>query len=319
MKQVGLLVVCVVFCKTAIAQNIVLLGNTFSDNSAFSYRFDDEIHESSGLAISKKNPGIFWTHNDSQSEAIIYGIDIEVGIVAKLTLKDVINYDFEDIALASCSKENLEEQCLFVADIGTNVLSRTYTKIHLIKEPDLLHLPKILKEDLEPLATVKLIYEDNKIYNAESLAITEDLDFLIITKGDDTANAMLFRLPYEVWHNNYADGPLTLEYEFTLFDNIDTRFGQVTAASYQDGILSVKTYSHVHFFNKPKSKGQGWLQNRKPCFILHLAVIGEGLEFDQNRVYISSENLLARHIGLGNSNVLIQRGGIFSFICQPVR
>ncbi len=302
--------------------------------------FPDEIKESSGLSISRNNPGIFWTHNDSGNDPIVYGINPESGIVAKIHLLGVEGRDLEDMALAPCSLETPTKYCLFIADIGDNLHARgtrdlDYPKVYIVEEPTLNDDSNAVEVyDVEP-KVLRIYYSDNKSYDAEAFAITEDLDLLIITKGNDGEGlAKLYRLRYDKWRDNYdTPEPLLMDYEDSLF-RVKSKLNRVTAATYLDGVLAVRTYQSIYFFNmisnnrvvaSPSVDVSGnaimidltttdWVQSRPPCNILDLALGAEALDMDHEMLYISSENMEdARNVWrrrlarlLGNSGTIFQ-------------
>ena len=279
--------------------------------------FPDEIEESSGLSISKNNPGIFWTHNDSGNDPIVYGINPESGIVAKINLLGVEGRDLEDMASAPCSLETPTKYCLFIADIGDNLQARgtrdlDYPKVYIVEEPTLNDDSNAVEVyDVEP-KVLRIYYSDNKSYDAEAFAITEDLDFLVITKGNDEEGlAKLYRLRYDDWRDNYdTPEPLLMDYEDSLF-RVESKLNRVTAATYLNGILAVRTYLSIHFFNTTSNRytvpstivdaagnvvmidltTTDWVQSRPPCAVLELVSGAEALDMDHERIYLASENL----------------------------
>lgn len=51
---------------------------------------DPRIKESSGLAASRKHPGVYWTHNDSDDGPYVYAVDSRTGrTVATVTLRGI--------------------------------------------------------------------------------------------------------------------------------------------------------------------------------------------------------------------------------------
>ena len=261
------------------------------------FEFPEEINESSGIAISRNNPGIFWTHNDSGNDPIIYGINPGFGIVARIRLLDVEGRDLEDIAVAPCSIEVPTKYCIFVADIGDNWFARgtkelDFPKIYIIEEPTLGTFSKQINIGINP-KLLRVAYEDNKPYNAEGFAVTENLDLLIITKGDTREDtAKLYRLPYETWIDNYdTKEPIYLNFEDNLI-RVSSRFQRVTAATYLDGILAIKTPLHIYFYKASELKNNiDWVEYRPACFFPELSINGEALDMlDHNTVVLSSEN-----------------------------
>src|SRR5262245_44719285 len=72
-----------------------------------------DVVESSGLAISRRTPGVLWTHNDSGSDAVLFAIDKDGRLLGRVRVP-VRTRDWEDVSAARCPSGD----CLYIADIG---------------------------------------------------------------------------------------------------------------------------------------------------------------------------------------------------------
>eukprot|EP00091_Calanus_sinicus_P009409 TRINITY_DN22022_c0_g1_i2.p1 TRINITY_DN22022_c0_g1~~TRINITY_DN22022_c0_g1_i2.p1 ORF type:complete len:124 (-),score=13.60 TRINITY_DN22022_c0_g1_i2:51-422(-) len=72
----------------------------------------DPIHEASGLAVSRMNPGILYTHPDSGHGAHVFAISESGHVKAEVVLEECTNHDWEDIAVTGSH--------VYVADTGNN-------------------------------------------------------------------------------------------------------------------------------------------------------------------------------------------------------
>src|SRR5512134_1710243 len=83
----------------------------------------DVLRESSGLALSKTQPGVIWSHNDSGDTPTLYAIDLKARLLATVMVDNAVAQDWEDIAAGPCP---LGEggSCLYIADTGNNGLER---------------------------------------------------------------------------------------------------------------------------------------------------------------------------------------------------
>jgi hypothetical protein len=89
---------------------------------------DPRITESSGLAASRKYPGIAYTFNDSGHSPRVFAIDIATGKTVGVTsVRGVTWKDAEASALWG--------GMLWIADIGTNLQTRTDQALYGIPEP----------------------------------------------------------------------------------------------------------------------------------------------------------------------------------------
>jgi hypothetical protein len=89
-----------------------------------------DIPEASGLAISRRNRGIVWSHNDSGHEAVLFALDTSGTLVGRVQLP-VRTRDWEDVSAGRCASGD----CLYVADIGDNGLARRRIMIYRVPEP----------------------------------------------------------------------------------------------------------------------------------------------------------------------------------------
>jgi hypothetical protein len=87
--------------------------------------------EVSGVAASRNNANVLWTHNDSGHPAVAYAIDTFGRLLGKFNLAG--NTDNEDIAIGPGPVTNVSY--LYVGDIGDNTFSRSNIRIYQIPEP----------------------------------------------------------------------------------------------------------------------------------------------------------------------------------------
>ena len=90
------------------------------------------IKESSGLAASKCQPGVLWTHNDSGDKAIIFAVDPAGKDLGSWAVTNAENRDWEDIA---AFKTENGECFIYIGDIGNNDSKRDRTTVYRVKEP----------------------------------------------------------------------------------------------------------------------------------------------------------------------------------------
>jgi hypothetical protein len=91
-----------------------------------------EIPETSGLAVSRRHPGLLWSHNDSGNESVLFAIDTAGEVRGRVRLP-ARTRDWEDISAGPCP----EGDCLYIADIGDNSAARRRVVIYRVPEPAL--------------------------------------------------------------------------------------------------------------------------------------------------------------------------------------
>ncbi len=77
------------------------------------------VDELSGIAASRRNPGVWWVHNDSGNPAAVYAVGDNGADLGTFTLTGATNVDWEDIAVGPGPAAGTNY--LYVADIGNNI------------------------------------------------------------------------------------------------------------------------------------------------------------------------------------------------------
>ena len=90
------------------------------------------VHESSGVAASVRYPGVYWTHNDSGGEPVLYAVDRRGTLLGAVRVEGARNRDWEDLALGPCG----EGHCLYIGDVGDNREVREDPAVYRVPEPD---------------------------------------------------------------------------------------------------------------------------------------------------------------------------------------
>lgn len=91
------------------------------------------IHETSGVVLSARHSGVFWTHNDSGGDPVLFAVDAQGELLATVRVDGARNEDWEDLAIGPCS----EGSCLYIGDVGDNSELREDPAIYRVPEPDL--------------------------------------------------------------------------------------------------------------------------------------------------------------------------------------
>ena len=128
-----------------------------------------DIPEASGLAVSRRTPGVLWSHNDSGHAAVLFALDTAGRTVGRVAVP-IQTRDWEDVSAAACPGGD----CLYIADIGDNAQARRRIYIHRVPEP----LPGAAAT--APVETFEATYADGP-HNAEALFVS-GADLFIVTK-----------------------------------------------------------------------------------------------------------------------------------------
>lgn len=138
------------------------------------------LSEASGIAASRNNADVLWTHNDSGDSARIFCIDTRGRILGVYNVTGGNNVDYEDIGIGPGPVTNVS--CLYVADIGDNNANRANIVIYQIPEPAVYarQYTNPVTVNLKGVRAITLTYPDGA-RNAEAMfvdPVTGDLFIL---------------------------------------------------------------------------------------------------------------------------------------------
>ena len=89
-----------------------------------------ELPEASGLALSRRTPGVLWSHNDSGNATVLFALDVAGALRGPIRVP-VLTRDWEDVSSGRCPAGD----CLYIADIGDNGFARSRIRIFRVPEP----------------------------------------------------------------------------------------------------------------------------------------------------------------------------------------
>jgi hypothetical protein len=141
-----------------------------------------DLPEASGVAASRRTPGVFWAINDS-GNPVIFALDGHGAVRGRVRVTGGSVDDWEDIAVGPCPQGS----CVYLADIGDNNGKRKHITLYRAAEP----APG--DPATGPVDVIHARYPDGA-HDAESLFVTPESDVFLITKGDPGPVA-LYRFP----------------------------------------------------------------------------------------------------------------------------
>jgi hypothetical protein len=124
------------------------------------------ITESSGLAASRRDPRLFWTHNDSGGQPVLYGIEPNGVRRGNLRITGLRNIDWEDVA----SFELDGKAWLLIADTGDNRGARRDCALYVVAEPDPAQLIPLEELSVPVAWKIPVLYPDGP-HDCEAVAV----------------------------------------------------------------------------------------------------------------------------------------------------
>lgn len=143
------------------------------------------VDESSGVAASRRHPGLLWTHNDSGDGPYLYAFDPEGRRRGVWRVTNAKSDDWEDMAAGPGPEPG--RPYLYVGDIGDNGRERPHVSVYRVPEP------QVAPEDAdstrkrpratEPAEEIRLKYPDGR-HDAEALLVHPSTgDIYVVVKS----------------------------------------------------------------------------------------------------------------------------------------
>lgn len=129
-----------------------------------------ELPEASGVAVSRRNPGRLWAHNDS-GEPVVFAIDTNGAVQQRVRIVGAKVRNWEDIAVAPCPVGS----CLYIADIGDNRARRRDVTVYRVPEP------AAGESETKPAEVFQGTYPDRP-HDAEAMFVTASGEIFLVTK-----------------------------------------------------------------------------------------------------------------------------------------
>lgn len=200
------------------------------------------MRETSGLARSRRDPGVLWTHNDS-GRPVLFAVDTSGRLVGEVEVAGATLEDWEDLEMGPCDGGS----CLYIGDIGDNASDRRSVAIHVVPEPE------AGASRSAPAAVLRARYPDGP-RDAEAMFVLPTGDIYLVTKGRDSDIA-LYRLARD---RQRPGGTATLERVRTLGPRPKQPHRVTGASASPDGRwVAIRTYSTLHLYRAAELTGAG--------------------------------------------------------------
>jgi hypothetical protein len=160
---------------------------------------DRAIDESSGIVASRRNPGLFWTHNDSGDGPLVYAFDRAGRSRGAWRVEGAQARDWEDIAAGPGPEPG--RAYLYAGDIGDNEERREFVTVYRFPEPEVTDADAASTQEkpraTAPAEAIRLKYPDGA-HNAEALLVHPTTgDLYVVTKGVDAAGVYKLPAPFD--------------------------------------------------------------------------------------------------------------------------
>ncbi|HEX7174620.1 MAG TPA: hypothetical protein VF240_04985 [Pyrinomonadaceae bacterium] len=156
---------------------------------------DEAVRESSGLAASRRNPGLFWTHNDSGAAPLLHAFDRDGRRRGVWRVAGAASIDWEDMDAGPGPQPGVTY--LYVGDIGDNKRRREEIVVYRVAEPEITpadaQTSARAPRETEPAAILRLRYPDGA-HDAEALLVHPSSGDLYVVTKEIVGGAGVYKL-----------------------------------------------------------------------------------------------------------------------------
>jgi hypothetical protein len=228
--------------------------------------------ESSGVAASRRQPGILWTLNDSGNDPTIFATDTLGRDHGAFAVAGAENRDWEAIAVGPCGPRD----CLYIADTGDNARVRQSVRIYRVAEPSI-----AARRPRPPRAEVLEVRYPTGPRDVEAEFVATDGSVYLISKSRDRP-PRAYRIRADAWKSNRT----VVAEDVGRLPITGSLGNQVTDAALSPAgdVVAVRTYLAVYLFTLTR---QGTLVPLGiACDAAGLQLQGEGISWLDHRVLV---------------------------------
>jgi hypothetical protein len=201
----------------------------------------DQAPELSGLVLSRSQPGVLWTHNDSGDRPRVFALRPDGSVLADLDVPGAQAVDWEDIAIRG--------RTLYLADIGDNARARSTIDVYRVPEP---RVPA--SGTTAPAKRMELRYPDGP-HDAETLLVDPRSGQVVVVTKELSGRSGIY-----VARGSQETLRLAGHIDFGLA-GLATG-GDVSA----DGrVIAIRTYGNVFAWRHTPGTSLVAALRRKPC------------------------------------------------------
>lgn len=221
---------------------------------------DEDLDEASGIVPSTIAPGIYWLHNDSGGEPVVYAIDSTGAARGSARVPGATNRDWEAMAGGPCPAG----RCLYIGDVGDNQQQRRAVVIYRVREP----APG--QRTTDPATAIEVTYGELH-HDVEAMWVGPDTSIWLVTKRPLRARngryrpALVLRVGPAAWAGaDEASRAAMVVDSLPLVPDRSETGGWITDAAFSEsGVplpgsaprVAIRTYETVLIYEADRSTG----------------------------------------------------------------
>ena len=183
--------------------------------------------EASGIAVSRSNSSILWSHNDSGHPNRLFAVGDKGENFGYFFLTGAGTRDYEDICMGKGPENGVNY--IYLADIGDNDAEHNYIVVYRIKEPDATQLEPAGTHyfNINDIERMEFTYPDGP-RDAETIMIdpiTKDIYF--VSKRDPRSIVYRASYPQEVGERTELEKLAQLPFNWAVAGDISADGSQI--------------------------------------------------------------------------------------------
>lgn len=260
MKFISTLVLLVLISLTLQAK-----APAFKSASILATIQEKAINEASGLAFSRKNDGILYTHNDG-NEGKIFALNLNGEVIATISIPiDLIkgDSDFEDIAIGAGPEQS--EIYIYFGDVGDNAAVRTNKSVIRFPEPAINTALKNQVITLDKADEIKFKYDDG-LRDCETIMLDPwTKEIILVSKRETFVSAYTLANPLTPNKTEYTANKIsTLKFGKGSFDGSGVTAGDISSDGSE---ILIRDYGSVYYFKREQGQTLGEVLAKDPDVI----------------------------------------------------
>jgi hypothetical protein len=157
-------------------------ADTFQSGRVVGTVQDISLDELSGIAASRRNPGVLYVHNDSGDAARIYALNEKAQWLGECLVQGAKAQDWEDIAVGPGPEP--KRPYIYIGDTGDNGAKRPEVVVYRVPEPKVDADTVFGRMGIGPTEAIRLTYPDGP-RDAETLLVDPlTRDIYIVSKRE---------------------------------------------------------------------------------------------------------------------------------------
>jgi len=251
-----------------------------------------DLTEASGLAVSRKNPGVLFSHNDSGDTPRLFAMTAGGRDLGTYHLGRAKSIDWEDLATGPAERPG--EWYIYVGDIGANTKPRREISVYRVLEPTVALDQESKKRKLEEVERFDFTYPTRDAPDAETLMVDPRTGDLFLVTKPHQSTPMMYRAksPLSTKRSHVLEEVAALR----VFERGARRSRLVTSGDISpDGsMVLIRSYTTAYLWMRSNGESVVECIQREPCSVpLSLDRHGEAIAFspDGQSYYTVSEGL----------------------------